>query len=280
MLIATQQRQFAHMAGAGEQGIGQCLHVAHRQVEALSGNGVQGMRRVAQDHQIGTHLLLGPYQRQRINVPGAHALQGAQAVAEHPLQLLQKRIIGQPLQAADIGGRTGPDECAAVVGQRQQGHRPIIGEALERLPLMRIAGGDVGDQGVLIVARVLHGNAQLFAQLGTTTVGQHGQVALHLSAVVQGQCVTVGQGLGAGDFRRTAPAHHLSVKRLPQALAEPGVLHHIAQGRYAFVLGAKPRGAEATAVGHMDLTNRFGTLADRRPQAQALIDLPGAVGQR
>ena len=63
-------------------------------------------------------------------------------------------------------------------------------------------------------------------------------------------------------------------------MADPGVLHHVAERRYAFFDGLQTRGAETAAVGHVNLLDRFGTLGDGLPQAEALVDQPAAVGQR
>jgi hypothetical protein len=143
-----------------------------------------------------------------------------------------------------------------------------------------LAWGDVGDQRTLVVRALVDVDAQLLAQAGAAAIGQHGQIAFDLGFVIEGQAITVAKGLHRRDFRRAAPAHYISVEALPQALAKPGVLHHVAQGWNAFFQRVETGSAEATAVRHLDLADRLGTAADALPQAQALVDLPGAEGQR
>ncbi|VTL98659.1 Uncharacterised protein [Pseudomonas aeruginosa] len=145
---------------------------------------------------------------------------------------------------------------------------------------MRLGGRYVGDQRGLPVRRLLHGDAELFAQPGTAAIGEDRQLAIELRLVVEGKPVTALPGFQGLHFGRAVPAHHLGVERLPQALAEPGVLHHVAQRRHAFLDGGQAGGAEAAAVGNMDMQDRLGALGDRRPQAEALVDLPAAIGQR
>ncbi len=74
--------------------------------------------------------------------------------------------------------------------------------------------------------------------------------------------------------------HHLVIQRLPQAMSDPGVLYHIAQRLDRLVPRIQPGGTEAATFGNVDAQNRLGTLGDPLPQAQTLIDQPGAVGQR
>ena len=145
---------------------------------------------------------------------------------------------------------------------------------------MRFTGGDIGDQGALLIGPLGHGNAQLLAQTGAAAVGQNGQVTLKAGAVLEGQAIAIAKVMHGHHFVGATPADHIFIQGLPQAMAEPGVFHHIAQGRHTFVSGTQACGAEAATVGHMDLRNRLGALADARPDAQALVDLPSAVGQR
>ena len=63
-------------------------------------------------------------------------------------------------------------------------------------------------------------------------------------------------------------------------MSDPGVLYHIAQRLDRLVPRIQPGGTEAAAFGNVDAQNRLGTLGDPFPQAQTLIDQPGAVGQR
>ncbi|MNZ32705.1 hypothetical protein D3C78_500380 [compost metagenome] len=225
-------------------------------------------------------LLLGFDQAERVGVTGANLAQRAQAIAEGVLQFAQELRIGQLAQAFGILRGAGPDQRAAVFRQRQQGHRPVVGEALESLPAMIFGRTDVGDQRGLSIGCSVHANAQLLAQAGTATVGEHGEVAVDLAVVVQGQPVAIAERFHPPHLGRAAPTDQLRVQRMPQTLAEPGVLHHVAEGRHALLHRGKARGAKAAAVGYVDLRDRFGTLGDLLPDAQALVDLPAAEGQR
>ena len=227
-----------------------------------------------------THLLLGFDQRQRIGMPGTDLTQGAKAIAEGLLQFGEEGALIQRLQARGIIAGTGPNQRAAVVRQRQHGHRPFVGEALKGLTGMRLGGADIGDQGHLPIGRVAHRDAQLLAQAGAAAIGQHGQIAVENFLIIEGQPVAITERLQAGDFGRAAPAHHVTVEGLPQAVAEPGVLHHIAEGGNAFIFGTQARSTKAATVRDMNLRDGLGTRADRRPQTEALVDLPSAEGQR
>ena len=225
------------------------------------------------------HLLLGLDQRQWVEVPRADLAQGAQAIAEHALQLAQETALVDVGQASRVHALAGPDQRAAVIRKRQQGHGAFFGETLEGLAAVGLARGDIGDQRALLVGRVAHMDAQLFAQAGAATVGQYRQVALQLGVVVQQQAVATFDGLHRGHLRRAAPAHHLAVQPLPQALAQPGVFHHVAKRRHALFQGIQAGGAEAAAVGYVNLPDRLGAMADGLPQAQLLVDLLGTERQ-
>ncbi|MNZ24114.1 hypothetical protein D3C78_412500 [compost metagenome] len=183
-------------------------------------------------------------------------------------------------QALGIVAGAAPDQRATVLRQGQQRHGAVVGEAFEGLAAMGLQRADVGDQRGLPVGGAAHADAQLLAQAGAATVGQHGEVAVELGLVVQGQAVAALLGLHADHFGRAVPAHHVLVQGLPQALAEPGVLHHVAQGRHTLFQGGEPGGAEAPTVGDVDLQYGFGALGDALPEAEALVDLPAAEGQR
>ena len=58
LTVGLQRRQVTGRLRPGEQGFRQGLHVTQRQVEALPGNRVQAVRRIAQHHQVRTHLFL------------------------------------------------------------------------------------------------------------------------------------------------------------------------------------------------------------------------------
>ncbi|CRM82791.1 hypothetical protein [Pseudomonas sp. 24 E 13] len=177
------------------------------------------------------------HQGQRIQMPRAYLLQGAQAIAEHALQFAEETALVKARQALGVHAHAGPDQRAAVVGQRQQGHRPFIGEALERFAIMGFARGDVGDQRALVIRARLDADAQLFAQARAAAVGQYREVAFEHGFIVEGQAVAIRQRLHARDFRRAAPADHLFIQALPQALAQPGVFHHVTEGRHTLFQG-------------------------------------------
>ncbi|MNH05391.1 hypothetical protein D3C79_647140 [compost metagenome] len=122
-------------------------------------------------------------------------------------------------------------------------------------------------------------NAQLLAQAGSTTIGQHRQVAFDHRIVIERQLIAVLQRLHSRHFCRAAPTYHFGVQAFPQALAEPGVLHHITQGWHALFQRVQTRRTKAATVGHLDLADRFGAAADLLPQAQTLINLSGAERQ-
>ena len=213
-------------------------------------------------------------------MPCAHLLQGAEAITEHPLQLAEETALIQRRQPLRVHAQTGPDQRAAVVRQRQQRHRPLIGEALEGHAVVRFARGDVGDQRALVIRAFLDADPQLLAQTGAAAIGEHRKVAFQGGFIVEGQAIAVGQRLHARDFRRATPTDHVLVQALPQALAEPGVFHHITQRRNALFHRRQPRGGETSTVGNMNLLDRLGAAGDFLPHAQPLINLPGAEGQR
>ncbi|MCY1423070.1 hypothetical protein D9M71_387760 [compost metagenome] len=235
---------------------------------------------VAQYHQVGTHLLFGFHQLQRIEVARTDLLERPQAVAEGFLQFVEEVPLVQPRQTLGFAPRAAPDQRTAVLRQRQQGHRAVIGEAFEGLATVGFQRADVGDQRSLLVGGAAHADAQLLAQVGAAAVGQHGEVAVELGLVIQGQAVAAFQGLHADHFGRAVPGHHVLVQGLPEALAEPGVLHHVAQCRHPFFQGREAGGAEASAIGDVDLQDGLGAPRDGLPEAVALVDLPAAEGQR
>ncbi|MCY1406614.1 hypothetical protein D9M71_218850 [compost metagenome] len=246
----------------------------------MPGNRVQAVGGIAQHHQMRTYLLLGFDQRQGVQVPCADLAQQAQTVAEHFLQLAEEAAFIQFGQAFGVHPGTGPDQRTAVFRQGQQGHRAFVGEALERLTTVSFARSDVGNQRALVVRALADMDAQLFAQAGAAAVGEHRQVALNLGIVIERQAITVFQRLHGSHFSRATPAHHLGIQAFPQALPQPGVFHYITQSGNPFLQRIQARGAKAATVGNLDLANRFGPAADLLPQAQTLIDLPGAEGQR
>ncbi|MNC29230.1 hypothetical protein D3C77_612490 [compost metagenome] len=117
-MVGLQRGQVTRLLRPGQQRLGQRLHVTQRQVEALAGNGVQAVRGVAQHHQMRPHLLLGLDQRQWVEVPRADLAQGAQAIAEHALQLAQETALVDVGQASRVHALAGPDQRAAVIRQR------------------------------------------------------------------------------------------------------------------------------------------------------------------
>ncbi|MNH13243.1 hypothetical protein D3C79_728090 [compost metagenome] len=238
------------------------------------------MRGIAQYNQMRAHLLLGFDQCQRVQMPCADLAQGAEAIAEYILQLAQEAAFVDLGQALGVHTLTGPDQRTAVLGQRQQCHGALLGKALEGLPAMGLARGNVGDQGALLVGRAAHMDAQLLAQPGAATVGQHCQVALKGGVIVQLQAITTGDGLHRLHFGRAAPAHHLAVQPLPKALTKPGVLDHVAQRWHALLQRIEAGGAKAPTVRDLDLPDRLGTRADALPHAQVLVDLPGTERKR
>ncbi|MCY1424229.1 hypothetical protein D9M71_399660 [compost metagenome] len=278
--VALQLAQIAQPRTILQQGLGQRHDVAQGKVVALAGNRVRTVGSVADQHQMAAHLLLGLEQRQRVAVPHADLAEGPEAIAERLLQLGEEAALVQRQQARGVGIGAGPDQRATVVRQRQQGHRPVRREAFEGLPAVRLGRADIGDQRGLSIWGTAQLDAQLLAQVGTATVGQHQQLAVQRTAVVEGQPVAAGLRLHRLDPRRTAPVEAVGMQRLPQAVAEPGVFHHIAQGRHALFRGGQSRGAEAATLGDLDAGDRLGALGDRRPQAEALVDQPGAPGQR
>jgi len=145
---------------------------------------------------------------------------------------------------------------------------------------MWLGRADIGDQRRLPVGRGAHGDTQLLAQVRASAVSKDRQITLQALAVGQLQGITIGQWLQRLDLRRAAPLHHALVERLPQAVPQPGVFHHVAQRRHALISRAQAGRSKVPTVGNMDAVDRLGTRRDERPQAQALVDLPGAVGQR
>ena len=280
LAIALQRRQVTRHRRPGQQRFGQGTGIAQGQVEPLPGNRVQAVGGIAEDRQVRTHLLFGFHQGQRVQVAGAHLLEGAQAIPEHTLQFAQEATLVEAGQALGVHADAGPDQRATVVRQRQQGHGAFIGKALERLAIVGFARGDVGDQRALVVGPGFHANAQLLTQAGTAAIGQYRKVAFQHGFIVEGQAIAIGQRLHARDFCRAAPAHHVLVQALPQALAEPGVFHHITQGWHALLHRGQTRGGEAPTVRYMDLLDRLRTPGNGLPQAQPLVNLARAKRQR
>ncbi len=279
LVIGLQSGKVARKLWAEQQRVGQRLHITQRQVETLAGNRVQAVRGVAQHHQVWTDLLLGFDQRQRVEMPGTDLAQAAEPITEGTLQLAQETALVDLGQTLGIHPLARPDQRAAVFRQWQQGHRTLLGETLKGLAAVGLAGCDVGDQGALLIGRTAHVDSQLLTQAGAATVSQHRQVTFQAGVVVQQQAVATLDGLHRLHFGRAAPAHHLAVQPLPQALPEPGVLHHVSQGRHAFFHGVQASGAETATVGNLDLPDRLGARADGLPEAEVLVDLPSAERQ-
>ncbi|KPA97349.1 hypothetical protein PF70_02615 [Pseudomonas asplenii] len=97
------------------------------------------MGRVAQHRQVRTDLFLGLHQGQRVQVSSADLLQGAEAITEHTLQLAEEAALVQLREPLSVHPEPGPDQCTTVVRQRQQGHRPFVGEPLEGHAVMGFA---------------------------------------------------------------------------------------------------------------------------------------------
>ncbi|RMS17403.1 hypothetical protein ALP75_203787 [Pseudomonas syringae pv. actinidiae] len=225
-------------------------------------------------------MLLGLDQRQRVDMPRADLTQGAEAITEHALQLFQKTAVVQLGKTLSVVARTRPDQRTAIVRQWQQGHRPVVGETFERLPAMRLARRDVGDQRALIVRPLPHTDTQLLAQAGTTAIGEHGQIAFQLGFITEGQAITIGQRLHLPDLGRHAPTDYVSVQPRPERLTKPGVFHDIAQRRNALFDCRQAGRAEAAAVRYLNLQNGLGTSGDLLPEAQTFVDAPCAERQR
>ena len=196
------------------------------------------------------------------------------------MQLAEKITLAQFSQTLRIHAQSRPHQCAAIVRQRQQGHRPLVGEALEGHAVVRFTRGDVGDQCALVVRARAHVDAQLFAQPGTAAIGEHREVAFQRGFIVEGQAIAIGQRFHARDFRRAAPRDHVFVEVLPQALAEPGVFHHVTERWHTLFHRRQARGGETATVGDMNLFDRLGAAGNFLPHAQALINLPRAERQR
>ncbi|MNF70909.1 hypothetical protein D3C84_528400 [compost metagenome] len=241
---------------------------------------MQAVGGVAQHHQVGAHLFLGLHQLQRVEVPRTHLLEGAETVAENLLQLVEETPLVEPGKALGVVVRAAPDQRATVFRQGQQGHGAVVGEAFEGLAAMGFQRADVGDERGLPVGGTVHADAQLLAQAGAAAIGQHGEVAVELGLVVEGQAIATFQRLHADHFGRAVPGHHFLVQGLPEALAEPGVLHHVAEGGNALLHGGEAGSAEAPAVGDVDLQYGLGAVGDVLPEAEAFVDLPAAEGQR
>ncbi len=241
---------------------------------------MQAVRRITEHHQPVANLFLRLDQHQRVEMPCAHLLKGAQPIAERLLQFGEEIRFVQRSQARRVGLRPRPDQRTTVVAHRQQGHGALIGETFEGLARVGLAGRDVGDQRRLAVGPTADIDAQLFTQPRTATIGQDRQAAIDLLAIGQRQPITASLRLQRLDFRRAAPHHHIVVQRLPQAVTDPGVLHHVAEGRNAVGFGIEPCRADPAAVRHVNMLDGLGALGDPLPDAQPLIDQPRAIGQR
>ncbi len=132
---------------------------------------------------------------------------------------------------------------------------------------------------MLVVRPLPHPDTQLFAQTGTATVGQHGQVAVQFAVVTEAQAITIGQWLHVFDLGRHTPTDHITIQPGPQSLTEPGVFDYIAKRRNALFDRRQASGAEATPVRHLDLQDRLGASGNLLPEAKPFIDASRAERQ-
>ncbi|MCY1408996.1 hypothetical protein D9M71_243300 [compost metagenome] len=227
-----------------------------------------------------TYLFFGLDQCQRIQMSCTDLLQRTKAITEDALQFTEETALIEGRQALRVHAQASPDQSTAVFRQWQQRHRAFVGETLEGHAVVSLARGDVGDQRALVVRTLADADPKLLAQAGAATIGEHREVAFQGGFIIEGQAVAVGQRLHAGDFRRATPADHVLVQALPQALAEPGVFNDITQRWNTLFHRRQPRRRESTTVGNMNLLDRLGAAGNFLPDAQALVNLPRAKGQR
>src|SRR5574344_630048 len=145
---------------------------------------------------------------------------------------------------------------------------------------MQLCRGDGGDDRGLAIAAFAAVDAQLLAQAGAAAVSQNGQFAIECFAVVQLQPVAALLRPQGGYFGGAVPVDQVAVQCIPQAVAEPGVFYYLAEGADLLFTGMQFGGGKAALFGDVDVFDGLRPLRHLRPDAQPLIDLLAAMGQR
>ncbi len=267
--------------GVAADAAGQQFQIAQGQVEALAGHRVQGVGGVA-DHRRERHRLgAGLAEHQRVAGALTDAGEARHVTAEPFAQGGQKGVVVQGHPAVHVVAGAGPDQRHALAGQRQQGQRALVEEALERLAPVRLRQPDVGDQGVVADVPVAGADAEPVTGARAGAVGGDQQRRVQLFAIVQHGFIAVAGAADAGERGRGAQGDgRIRFHGAQQHMAEPAVFHHRAQARQVLLRGGEPGQAEPAAPGHVHGVDAGGVLQHRVLQAELLENRQAAGGQR
>ncbi len=259
------------------QHLGQHRSIEKAQVDALPGQRVNGVCGIANQHQPFVHVALGVTLAQR----HADARVGLQHLTQSPLEgPLQRLEEGRFIQSHDLLGllwSRRPDNRApillAVTRQRQEGQRPLVGEALPGGSLVRGAAAHAGDDRVVQVIPLSRLAASQAAHRRVGAVGGHHQRRTQLTAIGQGQQPFV---TGAAQLLQAGIGQQADIA-IVQALQQT-VLHHPVLDDMAEDLGVHTGCREmyltgTAAVPHMHVgIRRHAPPGDAVPGLQAFED--------
>src|SRR5574343_732385 len=262
----------ATVEGIFQQNLGKFPVIADAEVEALAGDRVQGLGRVADPDfaALGQRVAHPQGERKAAARAGFGEIQ---ALAELLLQDSEESGVVQRHDGIGLGRRQREDD-GKFVAERQQGERAVGREAFPGALAVAGRRGDFADHGVLVVVADAH--RRIVAGRAFGMHQQAGADRLQLAGVAQrhGDAVVV-----RGDVEDFGLGQHGVGRQVGgQRAGQVAVADDVAERRQG-VVGAVDQGAaEAVLLGNMDgFDRRCGTA---RPAVDLFEQLAGAMRQR
>ena len=260
--------------------LGQRRDVAHAEIEALAGDRMNDMRRLADQGQARGGGACRVKEGELIGPAPPLDLERAEMIAEAAPELGQEPGLVEREQRGREGAPLGPHDRRALPGHRQDGERPGGQEMLDRDAAVRLGVAHGADDAGLRIGPGHARDAGGLAQRRALPVGRGDELRADAASVGEG-------GDGAVAILDRAHLHRRDISEARQA-REPGeeraaqhpVLDDEAQRMIAderMVVMEKERRA---AIGDADLANGLGIGGEIGPQAQGREDLPGRPGER
>ena len=262
--------------------LGQGGYVADSEVEALTGDWVDYVGRLADEREPASDIALRQHQPEGIGPARADYLNRAKKISEAGGELRREGYIGEPNQPHGKFALFGPNDRGTVVVHRQDRKWPRREEVLDRNAAVWAFVMHCRHDTGLAVRPFDGADACSPAHRRLLTIGCSHEAGPEPSPVAKGRDRGKNRGFDGADGERSEePQARKRSGTLDKCTAKHPIFHDITERRSSLeMLMVVVQKQRRFIVGDPNLGDRLGPRADLRPEAESVQDPARPVGNR